>query len=1097
MIVSSTAEQPVPPTDAPPVDLPPPPAPTVEQAAEWPSWVKSIDTALLVLTLVTAFLVASNIARNNDQWLHYASGRALLNGEYSLGSDPFSFATAGRTWVNHSWLSSVAAYLLYKADTTGFVIVVLKAVLFAATFGIVLLIRRPGQAIWPWAFATALAVVAAAPNSGLRPILLSAFFLALTLYLLLGRDWKTGTRFNLIALGVLSWVWASSDSWFFLGPLSVALTLAGEAVQRLLTKADDTDAPPIRSLAIALGVSVLAASLTPHHVRVWELPAELGFHLPADYKADRDLHTFTLSPLDRQSYISREDRGNSFSGYAFAALLVGGGIVLSLAGNFGKLRVTHILLWMAFAGLALMQYRLILLFSVAAVPLLALAMSGLIERIRLGPANGPRANLLLLLSRVGRIVAFPAALILVAAAYPGKLLPAVRHPSLVARVAWGVEPDPGLKRTAEMLNEWRASGKLPDDYHGLYLNFDLANYVAWFAPREKVFANGRFAFHAPELGAMIQGRRIFFHRSLEKPEPITAVEVANFRQTCAAHDITYLAYAGLDFVFTPVSTEPLFQLSNFQARYPLWHVDGRAIVLGDPNSKAFRPGVFAALAFDPVRLAFRSDLVPPVPQPPEPIRRVPAAEKTFLDAFLLDPVRVPPLGVIDAQIWANVGRSHGEEDYVSWANSWANVAGAVGHPFVAFRAALPGLQATYHPTDVSLAYQVMALRSVWRAIADDPDYAGSYTVLAALTASGQRGIPGFPPQLREKLHTAALRQYLERLPPPEDLTPSEAGQAFSTAFQLHLAFQPAPAGDPGQPQAPQLPEPAAEVLRIARRYLDRAGEQVSQDPKENEERRKAVEDNKKAIEARLQQMYTLMQPANDRFVNRYKGQDAAAQAQGAAREGLLVQALEKFNEAVNNKNLGPHPEQLMLLAVGVNIALGKLDDAEIDLRQAEEVLGEARGKGTGVPQNVLAQLQDFRMQLWHLRGNYVKLGEAMEQSTRLPTLSPAERAAVQAAAGKASLTEFQNFLTVPALMGTVGGAGVYGQATAQMGVNNWTSSMSFFLGRSLLLILEGKIDEAKGRLDQAIRPDKIAVPAYLPERELADQYLRMIEHAQK
>ncbi len=1082
MIVSSAAEQPLPPTVAPPADLPPSP---VSPPTVWPAWVKSVDLAMLVLVLVTAFLVASNIARNNDQWLHYASGRALLNGEYSLGSDPFSFATAGRMWVNHSWLSSVLAYLLYNADPSGFILVVLKAVLFAATFGIVFLIRRPGLTVWPWVLAMAVAVVAAAPHAGLRPILLSAFFLALMLFVLLGRDWKTGSRFNLIALGVLSWVWASSDNWFFLGPLAVALTLVGEAVQRLVRK-DDPDAPAVRSLAIALGVCVVAASLTPHHVRVWELPAELGFHLPANPQADFTLNDVTLSPLDRKSYISREERGDSLSGYAFAALLVGGGLALAIAGNFGRLRVAHVLLWVAFAALALVQYRLILLFSVVAVPLLGLALSGLIERVRLGPAHGPRSNLLLLLSRVGRIVAFPAALILVVAAYPGKLHPKPWHPSLAARVAWGVEPDAGLKRTAEMLNDWRTSEKLPDDYHGLIVNFDLANYVAWFAPREKVFANGRFAFHRPEMDAMIQARRIFLRRSMNKPEPLEAVEVKNFREMCGRNDITYLVYTGLDFVFSPVSTESLYQLSTFQVNYPLWHADGRAIVLGDPDSKAYRPDVFRGLAFDPVRLAFRRDLVTPVPAPPDGVRRVPAVEDTFLDAYLRDPVRVPPLAAIDAHIWADIGRNHAQADFMTRAQIWTNTAGAVGNPFLASRLAMPGLRASHRPTDVTLAYQLLAYRAVWRAIAENPDYAGPYSTLAMMSAPGQPAIPGLPPSLRPALHTAALRQYLERLPPPDTMTTSEAAQAFGAAYELHQVYQPATP----DPQRPPLPEPAAEALRMARVYLNRAAA-GGQDTKE-------IDDNKKALEAQLQSMYKLMEPANDLFVTRFKSQDTVAQVRGAASVGLLIQALEKFHEALEAKNLGPQPEQLMLLAVGINIALGKLDDADLYLRAADDLLEEVRAKGNALPPQLTNQVQEFRVQLWHLRGNFARLGEAIEE-TRLPTLSAEERSAVQAATAKPTMGEFQDFVSVPILplMGTVGVVGGIGPVNLQQGLSKWASATGFFQERAMLLILEGKIDEAKVRLEQAIGPEKIALPAYLPQREIADQYLRMIEKAGK
>ena len=46
--------------------------------------------------------------------------------------------------------------------------------------------------------------------------------------------------------------------------------------------------------------------------------------------------------------------------------------------------------------------------------------------------------------------------------------------------------------------------RLPADVRGLLTGVELANYCAWFAPEEKVFMNGRFDHHRPELAAFIK-----------------------------------------------------------------------------------------------------------------------------------------------------------------------------------------------------------------------------------------------------------------------------------------------------------------------------------------------------------------------------------------------------------------------------------------------------------------------------------------------------------------------------------------------------------------------------------------------------------------
>lgn len=1082
-----------PPTDS-PVETPPaaplPESPTpAPRVAAWPQWVKSIDAAMAVLVLITAFMVASNVARNSDQWLHYASGRSLLNGTYSLGTDPFSHVTEGRTWVNHSWLAGAAMYLLFNGDPTGFVIVAVKAFLFAAMFGLLFLIRRPGQSLWPWVLASAVALVAAAPHTGLRPFVLSGLFLAVTLYVVLGRDWKTGAKFNTVALGILFWVWASCDAWFLVGPAAVAIVLLGEFVQRFFgTPEPDDRVPTVAQLALALAVGVVACSLTPHHVRVWQLPVELGLALPANYQSDYEVATISLSPLNERLFLRNTGRGWNGNGLAFAALLVGGG--LALAVGFARLRVANLLLWLAFAGLALLHHRLILLFAVVAVPVLARALGGLVDRVPLGAADGPRAKLLLLLSSVGRIIAFPFALMLVAAAYPGWLHPGTNHPSMAARCAWGVEPDPGLKRTAEMLARWRESGKLPENYRGIIINFDLANHVAWFAPKEKVFANGRFALHLPELEEFIKARRIFLDR--QQGEPIEPVEIENFRDFCQKHDVTYVVYSGLTFPPAQrVDTAPLYQLSSAEGNYSLWHVDGRAIVLGDQKSKRFDLGTFRALAFDPIRLAFHPDLVPPVKSPPDGMRKV-ATEPTFLDPFVLDLPKPPSLESLDAVVWNEIGIKHAEMDFFQKTRVWPPLAGAVGNPYPAGIAQ----ELTYRADDLTTAYHFLALRAAYRAIAENPDHPDPYLVIAQAGGVGRgpdnsgvpASIPGLRNELKQQLEICGLRQYLERIAPPEATGPNGAGPGYIAAIWLHELYQPAPSTARGQPV---LPGPASEMLALARRYYPRT-EMALRNPKGAENMMKAFDEQSTKIDG-------LTARANNRF-QQFKNLETHQQIRAAIEFRLFDQAHAKFQEAWNDPDtLGPDPLGLTLQMVRVYMQLGQLEEADYYVREVDARLeklaedGKSRQQWEGLARFSLA----LRSELWQLRGDYARAGEAMEQSMQKLRMSDTERGFARTAASKPNVYEFDAFLNSPHLMAAVGGLGTVGQGEIQFSVDKWQTHVEFFLHRGLLLLLEGKPSEARFRFEQALRPEQIDLPKYLPQRAIAEQYIRMIDRAAK
>ena len=98
------------PADAP---APLPPEPAAESPAPASSakttlpaspFLAGFDWVLAVCVLTLAFLIASFSVRNSDFWMHLASGRLLATGQYEFGKDPFSFESAGRTWVNHAWL---------------------------------------------------------------------------------------------------------------------------------------------------------------------------------------------------------------------------------------------------------------------------------------------------------------------------------------------------------------------------------------------------------------------------------------------------------------------------------------------------------------------------------------------------------------------------------------------------------------------------------------------------------------------------------------------------------------------------------------------------------------------------------------------------------------------------------------------------------------------------------------------------------------------------------------------------------------------------------------------------------------------------------
>src|SRR5262245_18851328 len=269
-----------------------------------------LDLFLLVLLLLLAFGTASFPARNTDLLLHMATGRALLRGDYTFGTDPFAHNTEGVYWVNHGWLADLGAYAAWSvAGIPG--LIVLKALLVTATALVMVRLGQPSRMMWVPVLCATPAILRLSTRVLLQSICISYLFLALTVYFLQrGGGWLNGGEpapttpvtwrryWPLLPLFVL---WVNLDEWFFLGPLTVALYLVGQWIQASTEVREVTRRPrragEVGSLGIVLVLGLLACCVNPHHVRVFtELPVLLGLSpAAAAMRSDPVLRTLFYS----------------------------------------------------------------------------------------------------------------------------------------------------------------------------------------------------------------------------------------------------------------------------------------------------------------------------------------------------------------------------------------------------------------------------------------------------------------------------------------------------------------------------------------------------------------------------------------------------------------------------------------------------------------------------------------------------------------------------------------------------------------------------------------------------------------------------------
>lgn len=793
---------PQPPEPAASVPAPPPeaapPAAGAQVPATWPAWFAGFDSLLAALALALAFACGSFAAHNSDAWVHLATGKKLFAGEYFPGGgDPFSYAAEGRAWVNHSWLTDAVAYLLYSGD--GKVLVGAKALLLVLALGLLMGLRRAPHALWPWAVLAAVAAVACAPQLMLRPLVVSLPFLAVTLFLLFRVKWRADSwRFPGLIAGTF-WLWANCDQWFFLGPLALALVALGEAVQAKAFANPEVPEPegeaeplgrypalPLLLKALALGV--VACTLTPNHVRVWELPVELtGFAGLADDPRSRAL---LYAPID-SAYVSNAGLGYNANGLAYAVLFALGAVGLGFGP--GRVRAAHLALWLGFAALALLSVYAIPFFALVSVPLVAAQLNALSAGAALKTTGDPRTRVLLLGSIVGRGACLLAGLGACVAAYPGWVHPDVGNPAFARRLAWEVVPDPALARAAEQFGAWRASGALPADARGVIVHPDLANYVAWFAPGEKVLANSRVGHHKPELPDYYAARAAFGLLDTRDPRDrkLDLRAAADLLKKLGAEYVVLHAGPADGLTARGITEQAgLYLTANFESWAP-WLADGRTAAFGWRG--ADKPTA-AALQLDPIALAYGAH----VPRLPEPELKPPLVQLGWEEAFVRAP-RPAPVAAAEALGWLRykvvarerigdrarlrrvqqtataVLTSAPDLDNFSWHLFGVRAAGQLGG------LQLPESAAEKEDGRIGRACALLALRAARRAVAEDPDHPDGYAALAQVFRDPD--VP-FGEGERALGTVVACRQYLDRVAKPDRYRRAQVTVPASDVAQL-------------------------------------------------------------------------------------------------------------------------------------------------------------------------------------------------------------------------------------------------------------------------------------------------------------------------
>lgn len=344
--------------------------------------------ALLVLGAAVTALGLTPSA-DGDIWWHLAAGREMVARGEVLLNDPFSVSAAGRGWVDVHWLFQLGAYTVHQ--TFGLTGLVLVKCALLATGALALAAALGPRAAAGWSRALFVTLLLAALFSArslllLRPVVLSLVFLALFFYVLetVQRSGRTSWLWTLPALQVL---WANFQGLSALGPAVVAayaVAAGAAALRREKTWPFAPEAPRstatwthFKALSLAVVGCGLACGATPFGARAFALPLLLARRL---LPGSDNIYAYAVAENVPPYLLERFTGGEFWHLKWFLAVLA---VAMLAAGR--RLRLSHALLVLGFAALALMSNRNVLLLYWMATPIAALYLGPALRRLLRAP----------------------------------------------------------------------------------------------------------------------------------------------------------------------------------------------------------------------------------------------------------------------------------------------------------------------------------------------------------------------------------------------------------------------------------------------------------------------------------------------------------------------------------------------------------------------------------------------------------------------------------------------------------------------------------------------------------------------------------------
>lgn len=232
-------------------------------------WIKE-ERLYLIIALLLILIMAVRTPLDTDMWWHLRAGEETLLSMEVYSVDTFSFTREGSDWINHSWLSQVLMFLVFRAGSYyGLSVWVGACAVLSMLF---IYLQMKGHLLLRSTVLLFAAVVSSVVWSP-RPQIHSLILFSLLSYLIYQYKREKSYGYLIGSLPVFI-LWGNLHGGYVLGIILIGSVIAGELLNKTFFKkfSENLSWRQICIFSIFMLVSFVLVLINPFGLDMWRIP---------------------------------------------------------------------------------------------------------------------------------------------------------------------------------------------------------------------------------------------------------------------------------------------------------------------------------------------------------------------------------------------------------------------------------------------------------------------------------------------------------------------------------------------------------------------------------------------------------------------------------------------------------------------------------------------------------------------------------------------------------------------------------------------------------------------------------------------------------